>query len=345
MKGEFLQAVAYLESYLLRRQVCGMQTRSLGNIFANLAQQIEPEKPLETLKVALARFKRNSRFPSDSEFEYALKNHELYGLRILKFLLSNIENRGSKEKIDTSSFSIEHIMPQNENLRAEWQKMLGDSWVEIQQQWVHRIGNLTLTGYNPEYSDRSFEDKKSIDNGFYDSPLRLNRYVKKQDAWTEVQMQERGEELAEKAVTIWSALDVDSKLVAEYELRDRQARSSQYDIEGVLGKRNVKLYDALQGVVLAMGDDITPIVSNKNVTFYTLSGFLQVVARSGYLGLIMAVEQEELDPELAQTVDPTHQWNYIRHGNLSGVYSWVANEGHIQEVLPIIQQAYEQAVS
>ena len=345
MKGEFIKAVAYLESYLLRRQVCGMQTRSLGNIFANLAQQIEPEKPFETLKVALARFKRNSRFPSNSEFEYALKNHELYGLRILKFLLSNIENRGSKERIDTSSFSIEHIMPQNENLRAEWQKMLGDSWVQIQQQWVHRLGNLTLTGYNPEYSDRSFEDKKSIDNGFNDSPLRLNRYVKKQDVWTEVQMQERGEELAEKALTIWSALDVDSKLVAEYELRDRQARSSQYDIEGVLGKRNVKLYDALQAVVLAMGDDITPIVSNKNVTFYTLSGFLQVVPRSGYLGLIMALEQEELDPELAQTVDPTHHWSYIRHGNLSGVYSWVANEEHIQEVLPIIQQAYEQALS
>jgi hypothetical protein len=50
-------------------------------------------------------------------------------------------------------------MPQNENLRAEWRKMLGNSWKEVQQQWVHRLGNLTLTGYNPEYSDRSFEDK------------------------------------------------------------------------------------------------------------------------------------------------------------------------------------------
>lgn len=344
-KAEFLQAVDCLESYLLRRQVCGMQTRSLGNIFANLAQQIELEKPFETFKVALARFKRNSRFPLDSEFEYALKNHELYGLRILKFLLSNIENRGSKEKIATSSFSIEHIMPQNENLRAEWRQMLGNSWKEVQQQWVHRLGNLTLTGYNPEYSDRSFEDKKSIDNGFNDSPLRLNRYVKEQVEWSELQIQERGEKLAAKAINIWSALDVDSKLVAEYELRDRQARSTQCDIESVLGKRNVKLYDALQEAVLAMGDDITPIVSKKNVTFYTLSGFLQVVPRSGYLGLIMAVEQEELDPELAQEVDPTHQWNYIRHGNLSGVYSWVANGEHIQEVLPIIQQAYEQALS
>ena len=341
----FLRAIACLESYLLRRQVCGMQTRSLGNIFANLAQQIDRDKPLETLKVALARFKRNSRFPSNIEFENALKNHELYGLRILKFLLTNLENRGSKERISTSSFSVEHVMPQNEKLRAEWRDMLGDNWKDVQKTWLHRLGNLTLTGYNSEYSDSSFEDKKTTVNGFNDSPLRLNRYIAEQDGWTEVQMKERGELLARKALKIWSALDVDDKLVAEYELRDRQARSEQYDIESILGKRNLSLYSALQQAVLALGDDITPIVSKKNVTFYTLSAFMQVVPRSGYLGLIMAVGQEELDPELAQTVDPTHQWSYIRHGNLSGIYSWVANEEHIQEVLPIIQQAYEQALS
>ncbi|MFC0267913.1 DUF262 and DUF1524 domain-containing protein [Kushneria aurantia] len=344
-EAQFLEAIDCLESYLLRRQVCGMQTRSLGNTFANLAQQIELDNPLETLKVALARFKRTSRFPSDSEFEYALKNHELYGLRILKYLLSNLENRRSKEKINTASFSVEHVMPQNEKLRAEWREMLGDRWKEIQETWLHRLGNLTLTGYNSEYSDSGFAEKKSTLNGFKDSPLRLNRYIAEQDIWTENQMRERGDMLTAKAIKIWGALDVDEKLVAEYELRDRQVRSEQYDIESVLGKRNLKLYNALQEVVLSLGEDISPIASHKNVTFYTLSAFLQVVPRSGYLGLIMGVEQEELDPELAQEVDPTHQWSYIRHGNLTGVYSWVAKEDHIQEVLPIIQQAYEQALS
>lgn len=342
---QFLKAIDSLESYLLRRQVCGMQTRSLGNTFANLAQQIELDKPLETLKVALARFKRNNRFPSDAEFDHALKNHELYGLRILKFLLTNLENRGSKERIDTSSFSVEHVMPQNKKLRVEWREMLGKNWKEVQEIWLHRLGNLTLTGYNSEYSDSSFSEKRKIKNGFNESPLRLNRYIAEQNVWTETQIKDRSEMLAGKALNIWGALDVDDKLVAEYVLRDRRARSEQFDPENILGKRNMPLYGALKAAVLALGDDIIPIVSKKNVTFYTLSGFLQVVPRSGYLGIIMAVEQEELDPELAKEVDPTHQWSYIRHGNLTGVYSGVANEEHIKEVLPIIQQAYEQAIS
>nr|WP_290701112.1 DUF262 and DUF1524 domain-containing protein [Halomonas sp. UBA3074] len=342
---EFLKAINCLESYLLRRQVCGMQTRSLGNIFANLAQQVQFDNPLITLKVSLARFKRNSRFPSDTEFDQALKNHELYGLRILKFLLANLENRGSKEVIDTSNFSVEHVMPQNQNLRIEWREMLGNNWKDIQTEWLHRLGNLTLTGYNSEYSDSSFSDKLTIKNGFKDSPLRLNRYIAEQEIWTKTQIEERGELLAGKALKIWSALDIEDKLVAEYELKDRQARSQQYDPESVLGKRNIPLYEALKDIVMALGDDITPIVSKKNITFFTLSGFLQVVPRSGYLGLIMAVEEEELDPELAQEVDSTQQWSYIRHGNLSGVYSWVAKNEHIKQVLPIIQQAYEQALS
>jgi|TARA_R110001583_G_scaffold158927_1_gene310754 uncharacterized protein with ParB-like and HNH nuclease domain/predicted transport protein len=342
---EFLKAINCLESYLLRRQVCGMQTRSLGNIFATLAQQVQFDNPLITLKVSLARFKRNSRFPSDTEFDQALKNHELYGLRILKFLLTNLENRGSKEVIDTSNFSVEHVMPQNQKLRIEWREMLGDDWKDVQEKWLHRLGNLTLTGYNSEYSDSSFSDKQTIKNGFKDSPLRLNRYIAEQDIWTENQIEERGQKLAIKALKIWKPLDVEDKLVAEYELKDRQARSRQHDPESVLGKRNMPLYEALKDIVMTLGDDITPIVSKKNVTFYTLSGFLQIVPRSGYLGLIMAVEQEELDPELAQEVDSTHEWSYIRHGSLSGVYSWVAKNEHIKQVLPVIQQAYEQALS
>lgn len=344
-QAEFLKAINCLESYLLRRQVCGMQTRSLGNIFATLAQQVQLDNPLITLKVSFARFKRNSRFPSDTEFDQALKNHELYGLRILKFLLTNLENRGSKEVIDASNFSVEHVMPQNQKLRIEWREMLGDDWKEVQQKWLHRLGNLTLTGYNSEYSDSSFSDKLTIKNGFKDSPLRLNRYIAEQDIWTKIQIEERCEILAIKALKIWGPLDVEDKLVAEYELKDRQARSKQHDPESVLGKRNMPIYEALKDTVMALGNDITPIVSKKNVTFYTLSGFLQIVPRSGYLGLIMAIEQEELDPELAQEVDSTHQRSYIRHGSLSGVYSWVAKEEHIKQVLPVIQQAYEQALS
>jgi hypothetical protein len=53
-------------------------------------------------------------------------------------------------------------MPQNERLPPIWREMLGDGWRETQRLWLHRLGNLTLTGYNSTYSDRPFEEKKSI---------------------------------------------------------------------------------------------------------------------------------------------------------------------------------------
>jgi hypothetical protein len=95
-----------------------------------------------------ARQHENYRFPSDDEFERQLKDADLYGLRICRHLLEGLENHGTKEPTDTSSYSIEHIMPQNERLSRGWRDMLGESWKDNQKTWLHRLGNLTLTGYN-----------------------------------------------------------------------------------------------------------------------------------------------------------------------------------------------------
>ena len=74
--------------------------------------------------------------------------------------------------------------------------MLGDNWRDIQRRWLHRLGNLTLTGYNSTYSDRPFQEKKTIQGGFNESSVRLNRFVRESPVWTETQMETRGKELA-----------------------------------------------------------------------------------------------------------------------------------------------------
>jgi len=94
-----------------------------------------------------------------------------------------------------------------------------------------------------------------------------------------------------------------------------------------------------------MGSDISPIVSSKNLTFYTLSPFVQVLPRAGHLGVILAVEVDDIDPELSDLVQTTNDWNYIRNGSLTGVYGWLHSESDIDSLMPIIQQAYEQALS
>jgi hypothetical protein len=111
---------------------------------------------------------------------------------------------GTKEPTDTSNYSIEHVMPQNERLRRGWREMLGENWKDIQKTWVHRLGNLTLTGYNSTYSDRDFDEKKTIKGGFSDSSVRLNKFVRDQPVWTIKEMSLRTNELAKRSLKVGS---------------------------------------------------------------------------------------------------------------------------------------------
>ena len=65
-------------------------------------------------------------------------------------------------------------MPQNPNLSKEWQRDLGENYKEIQEKYLHTLGNLTLTGYNSEYKDKPFKEKRDMQGGFKQSPLKLN---------------------------------------------------------------------------------------------------------------------------------------------------------------------------
>ena len=149
---EFVEGIELLESYVFRRSVCAMETRSLGQIFASLAYGIKDGSPLLSLKVALHRQGKKRRFPTDAEFREGLETRDVYDMRHCYYLLNRLEN-DSKEKIDTSNFTIEHVMPQNEELCREWQMMLGPDWKTVQEVWLQRLGNITLTGYNSEYGD------------------------------------------------------------------------------------------------------------------------------------------------------------------------------------------------
>src|SRR5688572_9938371 len=121
-------------------------------------------------------------------------------------------------------------MPQNPELGAEWQAMLGSNWKTCQEVWLHRLGNITFTGYNSEYSDLPFDKKKTLVDragkqvGFNFSPLRLNKFVRDQNVWTVTEMEIRGKELAAKGVSIWPALTVDMAAVKATELENEKRR-------------------------------------------------------------------------------------------------------------------------
>ena len=345
-KDEFIKSVRLLESYVLRRSVCDMQTRSLGNIFASLAQKITNERPLENLSVAIARFSKNSRFPNNTEFFEALLHKDLYESRICKFVLDRLEN-DSKERIDTNSFSIEHVMPQNENMRPEWREMLGSEWQSIQQTWLHRLGNLTLTGYNPEYSDKDFQTKKSIAGGFNESPLRLNRDMRESEQWTEREMEARARRLAEQSITLWPMLQVSPELISRYELEEHKRLSHGKTAKDVSGFNNstTLLFDQLNQYINEMGTDISLIIGKKNLTFYTLEPFLQAVPRKNYLALVLVLDYERLAPEVQELCTDTSDWSFIVNATLSGVYCELHTENDLGKLAGLMRMAYEEALS
>ena len=116
----------------------------------------------------------NRLFPADAAFEEKLKTFDAYHFKRRSYFFRMLENVGRKEPVPTDEYTIEHILPQNEDLRSEWRAALGPDWQEIQAKYLHSLGNLTLTGYNSEYSDRPFAEKREIKGGFRESPLRLN---------------------------------------------------------------------------------------------------------------------------------------------------------------------------
>src|SRR5258708_30450125 len=109
-------------------------------------------------------------------------------------------------------------MPQNPQLSSEWQQELGAEWKEIHTKYLHTIGNLTLTGYNSELSDRPFDEKRTMLGGFAESPIRLNRRLAELSTWNEAEIQRRAQELADLAITVWPIPNLPGDVLEKYKV-------------------------------------------------------------------------------------------------------------------------------
>lgn len=339
-RADFVKALELLESYVFRRSVCGMETRSLGQIFASLSYRIKEETPLSSLEVALFRQNLKRRFPSDTEFKEALETRDVYDMRHSHYLLDRLEN-DSKEKIDTSTLTIEHVMPQTEKLRPQWKEMLGPEWKEVHEVWLHRLGNLTLTGYNSEYSDLPFSEKQTIAGGFQESPLRLNRYIAQQEAWGAAQMEERGRALAARATSIWRPLTVDHEAVRKADLEERVEQASRFNIQDIpMGEGVRALLEHLRPRVVALGEEVTELPTVRSVTYRVHEFFLEVVPRRGRLLLVLNLDYADLDDPSQRATDAS-DYAFIPHATeTGGILLNLSDEAQLEEVMHVVRQAF-----
>lgn len=213
-KDELIEVLYYIESFAFRRSICDVPTNALNKVFMTLGRDIKKyndyrENYVNIFKYILKNKKLSQRFPNDDEFAEKLVSRDIYNLKNKNkyHLLQSLESYENREKVDVinlisdNTLTIEHIMPQT--LSTTWKKSLGDNHKVIYDKYINTLGNITLTGYNSSYSNKSFLEKKDMDKGFNESRLYLNSYLKTVDKWTENEIQERANKLKDRSLKIW----------------------------------------------------------------------------------------------------------------------------------------------
>ena len=224
---DVLQIFLITENYLFPRNICEVPTNALNKIFLNLNREIlrydnTADNYVKKFIYALLSKKESGRFPDDTEFTEALAVKQVYQMRgkYKAYLFERFENYGTVETkdvythLDNNIYTIEHIMPQH--LNPAWIEALGVNAEDIHATWLHRLANLTLTGYNPSLSNNTFAEKRDAkDGGYKVSGLKMNQKIATKQSWGLPELEERNEEMIALATEIWSYPQTDFKPVAK----------------------------------------------------------------------------------------------------------------------------------
>jgi len=203
-------------------------------------------------------------------------------------------------------------MPQNEDLPAAWREALGPEWQRIHQTWLHTLGNLTLTGYNSEYRDRPFAEKRDMPGGFKESPLRLNEGLAQVEQWTEEAIKARADRLSMLALKVWPTPELPTELLDGYRPSSK-ASTGGYSIEShpaLLTSPMRELFEAFRREVLALDECVTEEFLKLYVAYKAETNFVDVVPQTRRLRLSLNMPFSEIrDPRgMCKDVSNVGRW-------------------------------------
>ena len=336
---DFVAAVRLVEAYVFRRAICAIPTNSLNKTFATFTKALRKDHYLESIQAHLLGLPSYRRFPTDDEFRRDLQTRDLYNFRSRSYWLRRLENHGRKERVPVDEYTIEHILPQNENLSAAWRTALGPEWQRIQQTWLHTLGNLTLTRYNSEYSDRPFIEKRDMAGGFKESPLRLNVGLGPLEQWNEDTIKARAEKLAGMGVEVWKAPSLLAETLAAY--RPKAAVVAGYSIDdhpNLLASPMRELFESFRKEVLALDPCVTEEFLKLYVAYKAETNFVDVVPQARRLRLSLNMTFAEInDPKgVCKDVTGVGRW-----GN-GDVEVGLASLDELPYVMGLVRQSFEQ---
>lgn len=249
-RNGLLRMLADLESYLFRRMICSISSNGLNKLVPSLIVRLDSAEDdlAETFAaLLLTETAKATRMPTDEQFRQALLGEDLYRpAPRCKYLLAGLENHNHpKDPRSFSEYTIEHIMPQNAMAHAEWRNMLAD--LDRFPLLVNSLGNLTLTAYNSELSDGTFEQKKNravvgYDSEYLSIPAELHDALQ----WDEQKIAQRGARLADLALQVWACPTVRNEVMQT--LRNQNVNQRERE------QNAVDFADLCRRGVLAAGD-------------------------------------------------------------------------------------------
>jgi uncharacterized protein with ParB-like and HNH nuclease domain/predicted transport protein len=339
--ADFASAVRMVEAYVFRRAICSIPTNSMNKTFATFGKALKKDCYLESIQAHFLLLPSYRRFPSDEEFRRDLHTRDLYNFRSRSYWLRRFENHGRKERVPVDQYTIEHILPQNPDLSAAWRQALGDDWQRVQQEWLHTLGNLTLTGYNAEYSDRPFAEKRDMEGGFAQSPLRLNAGLGKLIDWNEETIKARAGRLADQALGVWAAPNLEASVLAAYQPAREAAAPGVYTISDhpfLLAPGIRELFEAFRKEVLALDPCVTEEFLKLYVAYKAETNFVDVVPQAKRLRLSLNVAFADVTDTKGMCKDVT---GLGRWGN-GDVEVGLASMDELPYVMGLVRQSFEQ---
>jgi uncharacterized protein with ParB-like and HNH nuclease domain/predicted transport protein len=336
-KQDLLQAVRLIESYVFRRAICEIPTNSLNKTFATIGRSIEKERYIESISAHFLLLPSYRRFPSDEEFGREMQTKDLYTFSRRSYWLRRLENYNRKERVHVDEYTIEHIMPQNEKLSDEWRQSLGDDWKRIHNTYLHTLGNLTLTGYNSEYSDRPFAAKRDLDGGFAQSPLRLNQELGMLTTWNEQAIRDRADRLAAMAVQVWAAPQLADGMLDRYRPKTHVSGYTINDHAHLVSGAMRELFEAFRAEVLALDPCVTEEFLKLYVAYKAETNFVDVVPQAKRLRLSLNMRFHEIDDPrgICKDISATGRW-----GN-GDVEVGLSSFEQLPYVMGLVRQSFE----
>ncbi|MGL2334009.1 GmrSD restriction endonuclease domain-containing protein [Helicobacter pylori] len=335
-KQDFIPIIYLTESYICRRAVCGLGTNSLNKVFPSFTKHIQKDEYFKSLKAHFGYLTEKQRFPNNDEFKKLFITIDFYNFKKREYFLERLENFERKEPVNTKECTTEHIMPQT--LTEEWKRDLGENFQEIHEKYLHTIGNLTLTGYNPEYSNKSFQEKQGMEKGFKDSPLRLNQSLRDLESFGEEEIKKRANDLADLALKIWTYPNLDAETLEKYKPKKDKEEKKVYDLSSYdFGSHSRELFDILSKEIKALDEKIVEEFNKHYISYKFSTNFVDIVPLNKGLNLYLNMKFNELQDKKNLARDMTNK-GHLGNGDIEVK---LETKEDIPYCLGLIKQALE----